>query len=117
MKRKLTIASLALLGLFAFPAAVKADHWRPRFNIGFGFGFDGGYVRGGYSNGGRIVRHHIHARTPIYNRVWVPAVYDNVIIGRDHCGRPICRTVLVRCGYYESVIVGYRCGECRAHCD
>ncbi len=119
MKRTLTIVALVLAGLFAFPMTASADHRRGRWGFGFGFGFDGGYFQAGYSGGHHQPRRHVHvhSRSPIYTRVWVPAVYDTVILGYDHCGRPIHRTVMVRCGYYESVVSGYRCGGCGASCN
>jgi cytidyltransferase-like protein len=42
-----------------------------------------------------------------------PAV---ICVGYDRCGRPIYRTVLVRPGCFDTVVVGYRCRSCRESC-
>lgn len=120
MRRTLTVAALALSALVAFPAAARADSGRPRWSFGFGFGSNGPYFQGGFRVGQedrcRPARRHVHVRAPIYKQVWVPPVYDRVVVGYTECGRPIHRTVMVRCGYYDTVIVGYRCSECRSDC-
>jgi hypothetical protein len=55
---------------------------------------------------------HVHARMPILKKVWVPAVYKQVLVGYTvtHC--PIYRKVLVNCGHYNTVVTGYRCSIC-----
>ncbi|MBI4604387.1 MAG: hypothetical protein HY721_20700 [Planctomycetes bacterium] len=118
MKRTLVIGALVLAGLLTFPAAANADHRSRRWGVSFGFGFDGAHVDLGYSRHRHHHRPvHVHVRAPIYRQIWVAPVYDTVIAGYDRCGRPSYRTVQVRCGYYDSVVVGYRCSGCGAYCD
>jgi len=117
MKRTILFSALVLAGLSIAAPAARAEP-RVRWGFGFGFGSGGGYFEGRFGHGhrGRGYRGHVHVRVPIYERIWVDPVYDTVCVGRDRCGRPIYRTVLVRPGCYESVIVGYRCGSCRLSC-
>jgi len=119
MKRTFVLGAVCLAALLAIPATARADHRRPRWSFGFGFGCDGPYFSAGYSGGYQpvyrpscppVVR-HVHSRTPYYRQVWVAPVYERVVVGYDHCGRPIFRTVQVSCGHYETVLAGYRC-EC-----
>lgn len=119
MKRILTIPAVLLLSCLAFTPSARAD-WG--FQIGIGVG--GGQISGGYYHGSRHVHHrpvysrpvHVHARVPVYTMVWVPPVYDRVIVGYTACGRPIRETVMVRAGYHKRVITGYRCSSCNAVC-
>lgn len=110
MKRAFILGAVSLVALLALPATASADHRRARWSFGFGFGCDGPYVQAGYSGGHRRAHRHVHSRLPVYEQVWVPPVYERRIVGHDHCGRPIIRTVEVRCGYYDTVLAGYRCG-------
>lgn len=36
------------------------------------------------------------------NRVWVPARYETRIVGYDHCGMPITRSILVCEGHWAT---------------
>ena len=112
MTRSLTIGALALATLFAFPVTAKADHRGPRWSFEFGFGGRGPYFGVDYSQRCRPVERHVHCRAPVYRQVWVPPVHERVVMGYDHCGRPISRTIQTRCGYYDTVLVGYRCNGC-----
>jgi hypothetical protein len=55
---------------------------------------------------------HVHHSVPIYRQVWVPARFEQRLIGYSTYGRPIYQTVEVSCGHYESVVAGYRCDGC-----
>ena len=116
MKRTMIYATGILLALTCAPTVARAD-WR----VGFSVGFEGGRIAGTYSRHDRQHRPHVrpvHVCTPvpIYSQVWVPPVYQSVIVGYDWCGQPIFRTVCVRAGYHRQVIVGYRCSGCRLAC-
>ncbi len=111
MKRSLTIGILTLLGLFSLPGTAWADHRRPRWGFEFGFGSYGPHFGVEYSHR-RPARRHVHVRIPVYRQVWVPPVHERVIVARDVCGRPIYRTIEIRCGYHDTVMVGYRCNGC-----
>jgi len=39
---------------------------------------------------------------PRVEQVWVPARYETVIVGRDHCGRPVYNTICVSAGYWTT---------------
>src|SRR5262245_16886323 len=118
MKRTLVITSLVLVTLFGFSSvASAAGHW----GFGVGFGTGGVFFHGGYAQSFGYPRHrhyvqHVHCRVPVYTRVWVPAVYETVCVGRDRWGYPIHQTVLVTAGCYKSVVSGYRCSSCGAVC-
>jgi len=127
MKRVLLIGTVVLAGLCITAQTAHAGG-RGRWGFGFGFGHGGPYVRGGYSSGhhgrhyrrGRHYRHqrhhHVHSRAPIYDRVWVEPTYHTVHRGYDSCGRPIYRNVIVRRGYYDRSLIGYRCRTCGVRC-
>jgi hypothetical protein len=120
MQRIATIGILVLAGLFAFPAVARADHRGPRWGFNFGFGWQGGHVGAGFGGCRPLPRPrhvHVHTRRPCYEKVWVPPVYETVVTGYWRCGTPIYRTVQVRCGYYKSVLLGHRCGDCGVSCD
>lgn len=36
------------------------------------------------------------------HRVWVPARYETRVVGYDHCGKPITRSVIVCEGHWET---------------
>ncbi len=55
---------------------------------------------------------HVHHQVPIYQQVWVPPVQSEVFVGYNIFGHPIYKTVVVRAGYYNTVIIGYRCDGC-----
>jgi len=70
-------------------------------------------------HGGYVTNHrgpnrpvHVHARTPILKKVWVPPVYRQVLVGYTVTHRPIYRKVLVENGHYNTVVAGYRCSIC-----
>jgi hypothetical protein len=117
------LAAVLGLGTAAAPAARAGDDFR----LGFSFGSGRGSIRvesGGYLFGHshrrssclpapRPVRPvHVHQPVPVYVTVWVPPVYQTVIVGRDWRGCPIYRTVCVRPGYHHQEIRGQRCGSC-----
>ena len=55
---------------------------------------------------------HTCVETPVYKRVWVEPVYRTAFDGRDACGRPRYRSVMVKSGHYRTVLSHYRrhCG-------
>jgi hypothetical protein len=115
MKRSLAVIALAGLGLLGWSSEARADHGRWGFSIGVdgigaSFSFGGGH-RHRY-HGSRHVHRHVCVRQPIYGQVWVEPVYSSCFAGYDACGRARYRTVLVRAGYYSTVVRGYRCGGC-----
>lgn len=68
---------------------------------------------------GRSFRHvpprrvvHTCARVPVYTKIWVDPVYTTVYDGRDKCGRPRYRSVLVTPGFFRNVVshYAYTCG-------
>lgn len=58
---------------------------------------------------------HTCIKRPVYKDVWVPPVYRKAFDGRDPCGRPRYRSVLVKPGYYRTVVSHYACGCARRH--
>jgi hypothetical protein len=100
MKTFLTAAILGLTGLAGLTGAEAQDVHkyrggndsrheqrheprrddRGRFHTSFRFGF--------------------HTPAPRMERVWVPARFETVIVGYDHCNRPIYNTVCVSAGYW-----------------
>ncbi len=110
MKRTL-LAVPIVLGCLLFAATpAQADHKHRGWSFRVGFGGHGGWMSASFGGSGRREPVHVHQYTPVYDRVWVQAQYDEVFVGYDHCGRPIYRTVCVRAGHYRSVLVGRRCG-------
>jgi hypothetical protein len=112
MKRAIPMAALALVSVLAFPVTARADPTRPHWGYGFGFGYNHGYFNVGVRSRYYAPSRHVHYSVPVYRSVWMPAVYNRVVVGYDHCGRPIFRTVMVRCGHYEQVVVSHRCNGC-----
>jgi hypothetical protein len=113
MKRALPLAAGLLLGLVGFASPARAD-WQ----IGFGIGVGGGYVGGSYYHGPHHVYRpvHVHCPVPVYRQVWVPPVYERVVVGYTRWGEPVRRKVLVSPGYHKTVIVGYTCRSCGVAC-
>lgn len=115
MKRALVLPIAAVLGALAFAPPTFAD-WSFRVGVDFG----GAYGRSGRSHGGRRwappPARHVHVRVPIYREVWVPPAYGTVIAGYDRHRRPVYRTVILRHGYTQRVLVGYRCQGCGSAC-
>ncbi len=58
---------------------------------------------------GRRSAVHTCVKTPVYKRVWVEPVYRTAFDGRDACGRPRYRSVIVKPGHYRTVLSHYRC--------
>ena len=112
--RKITILAGVLGASLLLSPTLLADHRSPRW--GFSFGFGGGYtprISGHFGHRPRVRCEppaHVHHEIPVYNQIWIPARHESVIVGYDHCGRPLYRAVCVSPGHYETVIVGYRCG-------
>ncbi len=52
---------------------------------------------------------HTCVKTPVYKSVWVEPVYRTEFDGRDACGRPRYRSVMVKPGHYRTVLSHYRC--------
>ncbi len=139
MKRKLITTTAVLTGLFAVTVPARADRLGFQFGVAggngyFSVGFDGGhghkhhryenhgrhrprhYVRAGFGAPIRqIVRHshppvvHTCAKIPVYKDIWVEPVYRKAFDGYDACGRPRYRSVVVKPGYYRTVVSHYAC--------
>ena len=88
----------------------------PRGHVDVGSSHRSGQaVRHGPKAGRRHVRRvsrHRHVEQPVYGEVWVAPVYRSVFRGRDFCGRPVYRRVLVVAGYYRRVVLHHVCGSC-----
>ncbi len=78
-------------------------HGRGRIRLGFGRPF-----RHSVRHGHRSAVHTC-VKTPVYKRVWVEPVYRTAFDGRDACGRPRYRSVMVKPGHYRTVLSHYRC--------
>lgn len=56
---------------------------------------------------------HEHRWVRSSKKVWVPPVYQNKQVGTNAKGKPIYKKVLVRKGYYKTVIIT-KCAKCGA---
>ncbi len=115
MKRALFAVPVVLGVLLFATTPALAGHKHRGWGFNFGFGGHGGWMSASFGGPRYHEPIHVHQYAPVYDRVWVPAQYENVFTGYDHWGRPIFRTICVRAGYYRSVLVGRRCG-CGSRC-
>jgi hypothetical protein len=47
---------------------------------------------------------HVHAHHFVHEKVWFAPVYENVIVGYQHCGTPIYRRVMTHRGHYKTAM-------------
>lgn len=45
---------------------------------------------------------HVHSFAIVCEQEWVPPVYNTVVVGYDHCGKPVYSQVCVQAGYYRT---------------
>lgn len=106
MRRMMKSAILAGAALFAAPLAPEASASHLKLGgLRVGIGCGGVQI----TLGRRAPTCHSHSWSYSYRRVWEPPVYRQVIAEFDHCGRPIYRRVMVRCGYWRYVRVRSCC--------
>ena len=103
LRRTIAIGLLTVFGVLGVHEVASAD-WSFRF----GFGHGGSFFDTGYHHHGGYRRHHRRARRRArrarhVRRVWVAPVYREVIVGYNHCGHPVYRSICVREGYYRTV--------------
>ncbi|MBM4016163.1 MAG: hypothetical protein FJ293_14535 [Planctomycetes bacterium] len=104
------ITPLAALALAcAAPAAPLHAAPLPAPGVDFGIRFDwcGPQLRLHPSLrldlGGRCRPIHRHCYAVVREREWVAPLWQDCVVGRDPCGRPIVRPTLVRAGYWTTV--------------
>lgn len=96
MKTILTVAILGLTGLAGLTAAEAQDLRSYRRDDSCRESRVEHHRPGWFS---RFFGRH---RAPRVERVWIPARYESRMVGYDHCGKPIYRSVCVGEGHWTT---------------